>query len=265
MHAAGRASARRLKHSPLGEGLEGQHMCRLYGFLSNAQRKVECELIRAQNSLIAQSVRDQRGESNPHGWGLGTYSNGDPYVIRQTDPAYESETFRWTAAHVHTCNVMAHVRRATVGKLSLENTHPFVHSRWLFVHNGDVGTFQVIRPKILETIPQSHRNAIRGETDSEHIFRLIISLHEQQPKKPILEILRRALQKVIDWSKEADPSSEVALNILLSNGEEIVGSRYGRSLWYVERDKIHPCEVCTGELHCHEDPGKCLSCCSSSI
>jgi glutamine amidotransferase len=147
---------------------------------------------------------------------------------------------------------MAHVRRATVGKHSLKNTHPFVHGRWLLVHNGHIGAFQVLRPKILEAIPQSHRYAIQGETDSEHIFRLILSLHEQQPKKPLLEILRTALQKVIDWSKEADPGSEVALNILLSNGEETVGSRYGRSLWYVERDKVHPCEVCTGEIHCHE-------------
>ncbi len=51
-------------------------MCRLYGFRSNFPRKVECELIRAQNSLITQSLKDERGTSNPHGWGLGTYSNG---------------------------------------------------------------------------------------------------------------------------------------------------------------------------------------------
>jgi predicted glutamine amidotransferase len=31
-----------------------------------------------------------------------------------------------------------------------------------------------------------------------------------------------------------------------------VGLRYGRSLWYVERDLVHLCEVCDGALHGEE-------------
>lgn len=229
-------------------------MCRLYGFRSTTPQKVECELIRSQNSLIVQSHRDERGESNPHGWGLGTYGGSEPCVERQAVAAYESEAFRWTAARVHSCQVMAHVRRATIGDPRIENTHPFVHGRWLLAHNGDVKAFQMIRLRMLETMALPHRHAIQGETDSEHVFHWLLSLREQQPEKPLLHVFRQGLQTVIDWSRQADPNAEVALNILWSNGEELVGSRLGRSLWFVERDTVHHCEVCAGALHAKEDP-----------
>lgn len=230
-------------------------MCRLYGFRSNSPRKVECELIRAQNALIVQSQHDERGLSNPHGWGLGTYSRGEPCVERQAEPAYESEAFRWAAARVHACHVMAHVRRATVGSLRLENTHPFNYGTWLLAHNGTLGAFEKIRPRMVEAMTPHHRQAIQGETDSEHFFHLLLSLHEQQPKTPRLDILRQGLQHVTDWSRQADPNAEAALNILWTNGEELVGSRLGRSLWTVERATVHPCDVCGETLHCQEDPG----------
>ena len=229
-------------------------MCRLYGFRSTTPRKVECELISAQNSLITQSRHDERGESNPHGWGLGTYDRKGPCVERQAESAYDSETFRWAAARVYSRQVMAHVRRATIGAPCIENTHPFEHGRWLLAHNGDLEAFSVIRPQILEALTWKHRKAIHGETDSEHVFHLLLSLHEQHPEIPLVEALRRGLQKVIDWSQEADPDAEMALNILWSNGEELVGSRLGRSLWFVEREAVHPCEVCAGELHMTVDP-----------
>ncbi|MFQ5570679.1 MAG: class II glutamine amidotransferase [Rhodothermales bacterium] len=230
-------------------------MCRLYGFRSNSPRKVECELIRSQNALIVQSQRDERGESNPHGWGLGTYSRDEPCVERQAKPAYESDAFRWAAARVHACSVMAHVRRATVGRLRLENTHPFMHGAWLFAHNGTLGAFEQIRPRMVEAMTPHHRRAIQGETDSEHLFYLLLTLHEQQPATPLLPLLRQGLQQVIDWSRQTDPKAEIALNTLWMDGEEIVGSRLGRSLWTVERKAVHPCEVCGGALHIQEDPG----------
>ena len=230
-------------------------MCRLYSFRSNVRRKVECELIRAQNSLITQSLQDERGSSNPHGWGLGTYSNGASNIVRQLDPAYDSEEFRWTAAQVYTCNVMAHVRRATIGKLSLENTHPFEHGRWMLIHNGNINAFQAIRPMMLDAMSPSIRESVQGDTDSEHVFKYIMSLHEQRTEEPILDILRQGIKQVINWSEEAEPGSEAALNIIMSNGEETLGSSLGRSLWYVKRKAVHPCEVCGGALHVEEDPG----------
>ena len=39
-------------------------------------------------------------------------------------------------------NIIAHVRKATIGEVSLENAHPFIRElwgrQWVFAHNGDL-------------------------------------------------------------------------------------------------------------------------------
>lgn len=75
-------------------------MCRLYGLQSTHATKVGCELIEAQNSLIRQCVEDERGLSNPHGWGVGSYRDGALTCERQVGPASESEPFRRYAATI---------------------------------------------------------------------------------------------------------------------------------------------------------------------
>ncbi len=230
-------------------------MCRLYCMRSNYPRKVECELIGAQNALIVQSLQDERGMSNPDGWGLASYRNGEPCVDRQIEPAYADEAFRWAAASVHACDVMAHVRRGTVGGLRLENTHPFVHGSWMLAHNGTVGAFEAIRGRLLETMAPAPRAAIRGDTDSEHLFQFLLSLREREAGAPLVEVVGLGLHRISDWSREEDPDPELALSVLWTDGRELVGSRLNRSLWYVERGSVHPCEVCKGELHVEGDPG----------
>ena len=227
-------------------------MCRLYGFRSNTRRKVECELIRSQNSLLEQSLEDERGQSNPHGWGLATYELVEPRVVRQPEAAFDSDAFRWESARAYACNVLAHVRRATVGGVRMANTHPFTHGRWLLAHNGNLGAFDAVRPRLLAAMDPRHRAAIHGDTDSEHVFHWLLSLRETEPDGPLLDVVRGGVRQVIEWSEAEDPGAEIALNIILTDGEESVGLRYGRSLWYVERDLVHPCEVCDGALHVEE-------------
>lgn len=224
-------------------------MCRLYGFRSNARRKVECELIQAQNSLLSQSQHDERGRSNPHGWGLGTYDGVRPSVVRQPEAAYDSAAFRSESARIYTCNTLAHVRRATVGIVREENTHPFVSGNWLFAHNGNLGAFEGIRDRFLAEMSSAHRREVKGDTDSEHFFRWVLSRMEREPERGLLSVLGDAVHRVRRWSDEADPGSEVALNTILTNGHETVGTRVGRSLWYVDRNLVHPCDICDGALH----------------
>lgn len=219
-------------------------MCRLYGFRSSAPRKVECELIHAQNSLLSQSRQDERGSSSPDGWGLGTYNGPRPSVVRQPAAAYDSAAFRSESARIYSSNTVAHVRRATVGIVREENTHPFAAGNWLFVHNGNLGAFEGIRELFLEEMNPAHRRELRGDTDSEHFFRWVLSRREREPDAGLLSVLGAAVHTVRRWSDKVDPGSEVTLNTILTDGRETVGTRVGRSLWYVERELVHPCEIC---------------------
>ena len=225
-------------------------MCRLYGLQANEPTKIECSLVRAQNALMAQSMGDREGLTHGHGWGVASHPDGLPFVEKQAWAAYHGEQFQKIAARTYSRSVIAHVRRATVGPPGIENTHPFVHGFWLFAHNGTVPNFDQLRDRLLDEIDPLHRVEIYGSTDSEHVFRYLMSLWEHDPERPLIDTLRIGLERIIDLSHEIDASKRVGLNVIWTDGERMVGSRLNRTLWYLEREGLVRCEIC-GETHVH--------------
>ena len=182
-------------------------MCRLYALRANEPTRVECSLVRAQNALMLQSAGDAEGLVHGHGWGVADYKDGSPLIEKQVWAAYDGEHFAKKAARVYGHTVVAHVRRATVGVPSIENTHPFVYGRWIFVHNGTVPNFLKVRDRMIEEVDPLLRNDIRGTTDSEHIFYYILSLHLKDPETPLMEIVRQAIRQIVEWSAEVRPAA----------------------------------------------------------
>jgi len=227
-------------------------MCRLYGFRATELTKIECTLVHAQNALIVQSCKDRSGTSHLHGWGLAAYQDRKLHIERQAHAAIEAEGFRRAASRTYSDTVLAHVRRATVGRVALQNTHPFSHGPWAFVHNGTLPNFDSLRPRMIEMMTPDHRTAIHGETDSEHVFHLILSMYDAMPERSLLETLRLGLGQIITWCHETDPAARIGLNVLLTDGDRLVGSRWGRTLHYVERRGVHDCEIC-GFPHIRHD------------
>ena len=229
-------------------------MCRLYGFRSSQQRKVECELIVAQNSLLRQSLGDAMGQVHGDGWGLGHYEQEAPQLARQPTAASAGDDFRWASASAFTTCAIAHVRHATVGQRRIDNTHPFQLDRWLFAHNGTLGAFALIRAQLLGAMTPEIRGRPRGDTDSEHVFHYLLSCLQRQPEQPPISTVRRAVGNVLAWSRAANPQAEVALNFVLTDGRRSVVQRLGRTLWSVQRGHVHPCQVCGGAIHLKEPP-----------
>lgn len=227
-------------------------MCRLYAMRANEPTRVECGLVRSQNGLMAQSRRDAAGMMHGHGWGVADYPEMLPVVQRETWAAYHGEEFAKKAARVYARTVVAHVRRATVGPPSIENTHPFTLGRYIFAHNGTIPNFDRVRPRLLEATDPVHHEEIRGQTDSEHVFMYLMTLWSHGPQTSLLDTVQAGLEQVVTWAREIDPDKPVGLNIILTDGEELIGSRLNRSLWRLERDGLHHCEIC-GKTHVHHE------------
>jgi predicted glutamine amidotransferase len=174
-------------------------------------------------------------------------------VERQAWAAYHGEHFQRAAARVYAETVIAHVRRATVGEISLANTRPFVAGRWVLIHNGTVPHFDRLAPVLRQAMTVEQRAAISGTTDSEHIFRLALSTLQRNASRPLLDVLRDTLAQVIGWSRAVDPDADLGLNVLLSDGHELVGPRWGRGLVMLDRRGVRDCEIC-GFAHIHHDP-----------
>jgi len=246
-------------------------MCRLYALQATHPTRAACELLDAQNDLLDQSQEDTRGLSNPHGWGMASLTGGTAHCVRQVDPATESTRYREQALQLEGTTLLAHIRRATVGDPSLNNTHPFRNDSAFLIHNGHVPAFDKVRPRLLDRLSNEHRHGIRGMTDSEHIFALLLQLKDENPDAPIHEITRRAIHLLQSWCDEEAPAEvhtgvsavpfddrdtvadaviheTLALNLIWTDGTDLGGARLNRSLWALLRTESYICPTC-GDDH----------------
>src|SRR5512138_2436146 len=99
-------------------------MCRLYGQRAESASSAEGPLCSEHNALRFQSHK------HPHGWGVAWYEAGQPVLRRGLLPAHEDDAFVRAVAAARSQVVLAHVRDASIGAVTAENTHPFHHGRW---------------------------------------------------------------------------------------------------------------------------------------
>jgi predicted glutamine amidotransferase len=181
-------------------------MCRVFGCVAAEPVSIRHELLEAENPIIRQS------EDHDSGWGMAVYERpdgSDVKLVRFPEAAYNDGSFvKATVMRGRIFNV--HVRRATMGGLSLVNTHPFTLGTYSLGHNGTIVRY----PRLLE--PGVSRPI--GDTDSEHFFNLLMS--DYDPAKPI-DGLRRAVRTAVERS----PFS--GLNFLFSDGERLFAYRLG--------------------------------------
>src|SRR4051812_14334319 len=139
-------------------------MCRLFA-MSTGPRAARATfwLLDAPDSLSDQS------HMQPDGTGLGWFDeDGLPFVDKAPIPAFEDEAFWREARAVESQSFLAHVRFASTGGLSPQNTHPFEQHGRLFAHNGVIEDL----PKLADEVGD-YRELVAGETDSELFFALV--------------------------------------------------------------------------------------------
>lgn len=213
-------------------------MCRLFVLRSSQPLSVVGALVEAPNALVCQSRCDFQGQAHPDGWGLGWYEGGAPRVMRSTRPAGDDPDFAATAARALSTTVVAHVRQASVGSLSLANTHPFVWGRWMFAHNGTVARFDEVAPRILNELPAHLRQARQGSTDSELVFLWCLARLEQggsrldEPVQAVKlgQVLEQVTHDLVAWTPGPEGQKPTALNLVLTDGQELAVSRWKRTL-----------------------------------
>lgn len=170
------------------------------------------ELLDAPNPLIRQS------EHHDSGWGMAVYERAEgsaPTLIRIPEAAHAGEDFaRATEATGRMFNV--HVRRAIVGGLTLENTHPFTMGSLSFGHNGTVIDYPLLG--VTDAV---------GDTDSEHLFRHLVA--HLDPSDTV-----GSLRRMVSAAMDASVFS--GLNFLYSDGFRLYAYRFGLfDLFWVSR------------------------------
>jgi glutamine amidotransferase len=187
-------------------------MCRLFGLhAGGAPVAATFWLVDAPDSLAEQSHR------NPDGVGIGTFdAAGQPVVDKQPLAAWRDREFASAARELRGSTFLAHVRYASAGALSTDNTHPFVQDGRLFAHNGVVQGLDELDAR-LATLGATH--LVQGETDSERDIALITAETMRCQGD-----VREGLTAAVGWISEHLPV--YALNLLITTPGDLWALRY---------------------------------------
>jgi predicted glutamine amidotransferase len=179
------------------------------------------------HSLIVQSLRalESAGSTNGDGFGLGWYDehHEDPGLYREVRPAWSDENLRHLCRHIRSRLFFAHVRASTGTPTTRPNCHPFTHGRFMFMHNGQIGDWSLIRRQVEALIPDSYYRERVGTTDSEAIFLAILGMGgDIDPLGATMQTIA-ALTDIVNASGTKEP---LRFTAALTDGHDLYAFRY---------------------------------------
>lgn len=209
-------------------------MCRLFGFRSVIPSQVHRSLVAAENALGRQSVE------HPDGWGVAYYVDGSPHVTKSPAHALSDALFHRVSGVVSSETVLAHVRKATQGPMTVLNCHPFQYGRWVFAHNGDVPRFHASwRRHLMAEVSPQLRRFILGETDSEVLFFIFLSrlqatgpLDKPHAAGDVIDALGATMREVRELCSPLEADENMFLTCIVTDGVTMAAHQGGKELYW---------------------------------
>lgn len=200
-------------------------MCQLLGMNANTPTDV----------MFSFTGLATRADEHKDGFGIAFFEDRGVRLFVDPHSAVHSPVADMVRAYpIRSDNVIAHIRKATVGRVALENTHPFQRELWgrywVFAHNGDLKNFH----------PHLH-GAFRavGDTDSELAFCwLMQELAKAHASVPSIDELSHTLRELLPW-----PSRHGTFNMLLSNGQALWAHGTTRLHWLQRQHPFRPAHL----------------------
>jgi len=176
-----------------------------------------------------------RGNRNLDGWGIGTFADGTPHVVKSRDPALSrgdlSKEFAAAICATAGSVILGHLRLTSQGSTSVENNHPFelpfLDSTWLLIHNGTARN-----PHNL--VPPSEQLILDATNDTPRIFEFLrsrmIQYCRSDPKRSLIEGCRSAYSELLEHDQGT-------FNLILSNGYLSFVFIHWREFYLLHREK----------------------------
>ena len=146
-----------------------------------------------------------------------------PFRYRSVHPAWNDRNLREAARAIHSSLFVAHIRAATDTPAQETNCHPFRHGNWLFVHNGLIRDFPLLRRDLMLMIAPAYFGSLEGSTDSELMFLLALSFGLEDDPLP-------ALARMVGRWKRPGAAMGVAqpinMTVCALDGERMIAVRY---------------------------------------
>jgi glutamine amidotransferase len=183
-------------------------MCQLLGMNCNTPTDI-CF------SFTGFQARGGLTDVHTDGWGIAFFEGKGVRQFLDPLPSAHSPVAELVRGYpIKSENVIAHIRKATQGRVALENTHPFQRELWgfywVFAHNGNIEGVAVEKSGSFLPV---------GDTDSERIFCTFLEgLRLRFPSG--YPGARQVFESIHEMSLPLAARGE--LNFLLSNGEFLI-------------------------------------------
>ncbi len=206
-------------------------MCRFVVYHGASDILMSDLLEKPENSLISQSKAAREGLHgvNADGVGVAWYNQSidqEPGVYKSTHPAWGDDNLKHLGRKISSDCFVAHVRASTVGDVTKSNCHPFSFDKFAFVHNGTIRQFKELKRALTDEIADFLFTEIRGQTDSEHLFYLILHFYYKDDKQDLEHAVIQAFDWVVSQQRHFDSSHFCRLNICITDGHTTIVTRF---------------------------------------
>lgn len=201
-------------------------MCRLVAYFGSPVM-LDTVVCSPAHSLLRQSIcaQEARTATQGDGFGIGWYGEGsDPGLYREVMPAWSDENLQSLCATVRSRLFFAHVRASTGTGIARQNCHPFRQGRWMFMHNGQIGGYALVRRTLEALLPDALYAQRKGATDSELLFLLIMARIEagEPAESAVQSVLSQTLKEML----HAGVDDPLRVTAVLTDGELVHAVRY---------------------------------------
>ena len=162
-------------------------------------------------SFTGFAQRGGRTDTHHDGWGIAFFEGAGVRHFVDYEAAVASPIAELIKRYpIKSLNVIAHIRKATQGRVALENCHPFVRELWgrywVFAHNGDLKDFHPVFDGPYRPV---------GNTDSEQAFCFLLQELRRRfgDTAPGMAPLRAAIAELV-----AGIAAHGTFNMMLSDG-----------------------------------------------
>lgn len=206
-------------------------MCRIISYLGKKSILINDILEKPNSSLVEQSHAIKEGSRgiNADGFGMAWYGNtlnDEPGIFKSTQPAWNDNNLKHISKGIEASCLLAHIRSSTVGDVTFNNCHPFSYKEYSLVHNGTIRNFEKVKRPLIEKLNDKLFFNIKGETDSEHLFFLIMQHLYYGTKNTLESAIKEAFDWIVNLQAQHDDESFSKINIFITNGKEMIATRF---------------------------------------
>jgi len=212
-------------------------MCRVLAYIG-PETPLENLLLKPENSLVNQTLDPERHpQLQLAGWGFGAWGEHllkpeAPLLYHRPTAAFYDDNVEGIIPSLQASTMLAHVRAASYNSavvLADENCHPysFRETPWIIAQNGDLPNWKLLQRELLRHCKDEYLAQMRGNTDTEFLYVLLLSLLESDSNESVQRGFEEMLRLIVQAMKDLDLVELAKLKTALVSPNRIVGVNFG--------------------------------------